>query len=146
MDNKNDAMEFELEDILSEFHDLAEEDSLPAEEAGDVSLSQLIPEMELDPGAEEALLADVPAAEITLPAVEEPDLSAGTIRFEPQEAPEADAQVPEEAVTDEPTFQLPVLTDPEDTAEADAAPQQPAAQPVAEEDFPYGQQKRRHGI
>ena len=95
MENK-DLSEFSLDDILNEFHDTTD------------------PEIEVEPDQELKELLDLPEltvtpVEIKVPETDESsvDLSAETVRFDPQTVQEAAAETP---VSLEETIQIPELT------------------------------------
>lgn len=107
MDNKNDTMEFDLEDILSEFHDYDAEDSLSGDTQVMPSLMEDMPELF---AAAEEPEAEAPAEPAQAAPESKPDLSGNTILFEPvaagtsdaaqEPAPQADTiQIPAEEIT-----------------------------------------------
>ena len=125
MDNNNERQEFDLDDILNEFHDI------PATEA----------DMEIEPDAELKELLELPDLTITPVVVKEPaqpeeeeapkiDLSADTISFQPITAEMAEAAVSEEpAVSEDATIQIPEISVEELIAEVPAE-ETPAQQPA----------------
>lgn len=135
MDNNNDTLEFDLEDILNEFHDYSkdedagetpapEEDSQPPLQMPELTVSPEVPE-EADP--EEVL-------------EEDPLLSGSTIRFDPSILEDS----PEDAglLRTDPTFQIPDVEGDtldftlEDAPSQESAPQEHTdARTIREEDF-----------
>ena len=88
MDNKNDTMEFELEDILSEFH---------AQEDAALSDTGTLPELSLSDLMSELSLSDEP---VSAPS-EEPVSQEETIRFELTSTAKEDSGTEEEPAAEE---------------------------------------------
>ena len=130
MDNKNESQEFDLDDILNEFHDLPgekAEEADPALESEidpelDAKLEELLhlPELDIspvtvreperkgpDPEDTEAL-----AAEGQAESGEAPVLMGDTVRFTPitgEKSDEAAGEAADNTVPDDPTIQIPPL-------------------------------------
>ena len=129
MDNKTEELEFDLDDILSEFHEEPEES--PADVEPDEELNQLLnlPELTITPVTvkepELPLLAEEPE-DIPAPAVsQDATVAFAPIREDdlPQAVAEAVDAMEAPAVSEEATI---VLPDVEEAAPAEAAPVEPA--------------------
>ena len=163
MDNKNEVQDFDLDDILSEFHDVPKEE-LPEVEP-DEELEQLLhmPQLTITPvvvkapesievmAEEAAAAADIPVLKTAPAATEENPVSTDdTVVFTPVSTEEAAGEItaenaypdaPEEtAVTTDDTIAIPVAAEvpaeaapTEETAPAEPAPIQPAFE--VEEEF-----------
>ncbi len=115
MDNKNELQEFDLDEILNEFHDLTEE--APVEVEPDEELEKLlnlpeitvtpvvvkVPELPKEETVEAAVSSD--ATTVFQPVKEEPVASDATTVFTPV------AQTPAQSVSDDTRVGMPLLTE-----------------------------------
>ncbi|MBO7252264.1 MAG: hypothetical protein J6V25_06535 [Oscillospiraceae bacterium] len=126
MDNKNDTMEFDLEDILTEFHDYAAdmpEDSADAFIGEDIAALPDIPDL-----ASPSALEEDPELNLLLARDISEVLSGETLRFDP--VADSGKQTAEEILSQEPTTQIPELP----TLEAANPEQETKKDPVVSED------------
>ena len=136
MDNKNEAQEFDLDEILNEFHDLPPEDAAAVEPDEELTALLQMPELTItpvvvkEPEASDSELLDGDTAVLpTLPSLEETvmftPVSEEQPPLVPEEAGDAPEETPEPAVLTDDTVQLEDLSQIRKAAEEPEEPPKP---------------------
>ena len=133
MDNKNEVQDFDLDDILNEFHEIPPEETPEIEPDEELEHLLHMPELTITP-----VVVKAPESFDSLIGedsdAEAPALEDATMVFDPVHEEAAEAPVPEESVSDDDTIAIPqAAEDPEAAETAPPAAVEPAFE--VEEEF-----------
>ena len=150
MDNNKETQEFDLDDILNEFHELPQEEVPEVEPDEELDALLNMPELTITPVVvkEPELSSQLSEPEETADALPEADLSGDTVMFTPVSEPQVPEEESDGAVSADDTIpmELPLEVPGEEAAVAEEeAPAEPEAAPavaepafeVEEEFIPY---------
>ena len=138
MDNNKETQEFDLDDILNEFHELPQEEVPEVEPDEELDALLNMPELTITPVVvkEPELSSQLSEPEETADALPEADLSGDTVMFTPVSEPQVPEEESDGAVSADDTIpmELPLEVPGEEAAVAEEeAPAEPEAAPAVAE-------------
>ena len=138
MDNNKETQEFDLDDILNEFHELPQEEVPEVEPDEELDALLNMPELTITPVVvkEPELSSQLSEPEETADALPEADLSGDTVMFTPVSEPQVPEEESDGAVSADDTIpmELPLEVPGEESAVAEEeAPAEPEAAPAVAE-------------
>ena len=138
MDNNKEIQEFDLDDILNEFHELPQEEVPEVEPDEELDALLNMPELTITPVVvkEPELSSQLSEPEETADALPEADLSGDTVMFTPVSEPQVPEEESDGAVSADDTIpmELPLEVPGEEAAVAEEdAPAEPEAAPAVAE-------------
>ena len=138
MDNNKETQEFDLDDILNEFHELPQEEVPEVEPDEELDALLNMPELTITPVVvkEPELSSQLSEPEETADALPEADLSGDTVMFTPVSEPQVPEEESDGAVSADDTIplELPLDVPGEEAAVAEVeAPAEPEAAPAVAE-------------